>query len=168
MAVLLATGFVLTGCGGSPSATPATTAPSTVSSAPYAGTALSWLSTKARPWNKTLNDDQAVVVTASRATAEGDSGTYFARLAAACTRLHGDALEAEHVQTAPAPALASVWHSMTVHTGTYASDCLALTRTHSSASLTRWDQSLNAMNTANAALNAAVAAVRSQAGYSEG
>ena len=168
MAILLTAGFVLTGCSGSPSANPARTAPSTDGSAPYAGTALSWLSAEARPWNKTLNDDQAVVVRASQATAEGDSGTFFTRLAAACTRLHDDALEAQHIQTAPSPGLASVWHSMTVHTGTYASDCLTLTRTHSSASLTRWDQSLNAMNTANAALNAAVAAVRSQAGYSEG
>ena len=57
---------------------------------------------------------------------------------------------------------------MAVHTESYASACLTLAHTRSNASLTQWNDSLKAMNSANATLNAAVAAVRSQAGESAG
>ena len=40
-----------------------------------------------------------------------------------------------------------------------ASDCLTLAHTHSNVALTQWNASLKAMNTANATLNSAVAAV---------
>jgi hypothetical protein len=46
----------------------------------------------------------------------------------------------------------------------YADDCLTLTRTQSNAALTRWNDSLKAMDSANGALNAAVAAVRNSSG----
>jgi hypothetical protein len=50
---------------------------------------------------------------------------------------------------------------MVTETVAYADDCLTLTRTQSNAALTRWNDSLKAMDSANGALNAAVAAVRS-------
>ena len=49
---------------------------------------------------------------------------------------------------------------MTAHTEAYASDCLTLTRTHSTAALKRWNQSLALMNSANGALNSEVSAIR--------
>lgn len=144
------------GCGGSPAATTSTTAPA------YTGSALSWLSTKARPFNKKLNDDQAVVNTASAAaTAGADPTTYFDHLASACTRLVDDASQAEEVQTAPKASLATAWQHMAASTKAYATDCLDLARTRSNAALTRWNQSLEAMNSANGALNSEVNAVRS-------
>ena len=72
----------------------------------------------------------------------------------------------QRVKAAPSASLESAWLSMTAHTETYAADCLTLTHTRSSAALTRWNQSLNAMNSANAALNTVVAAVRGKAGGS--
>jgi hypothetical protein len=154
-------GLLVASCSGSPTAARATT---TTSSATYIGTALSWLTTKGRPFNKKLNDDQALVDTASVTSPEIGAATYFARLAEACSRLNADARLAQRVQAAPSGSLEGAWLSMTAHTETYALDCLTLTHTRSSASLTRWNQSLTAMNAANGALNAAVAAVRSQAG----
>jgi hypothetical protein len=154
---LVLCGVTAMGCGGSPVAT------TTTSTSPYTGSALSWLSAKARPSNKKLNDDQSVVDAASAATSETDPTTYFDRLASACTRLAADAHQAGEVQVAPTAPLAAAWRNMTCRTGSYARDCLTLTRTHSSAALNRWNQSLQAMNSANDALNSEVNAVRSRA-----
>ena len=143
------------GCGGSPAATATTNATA------YAGSALSWLSAKARLINRKLNDDQAVVDAASAATSEIDPTTYFDRLASACTRLADDARQAREVQTAPTASLAVAWHHMAASTKTYATDCLHLTQTRSNAALTQWNQGLKAMNSANGALNTVVNAVRS-------
>ena len=148
-------GATVMGYGGSPAATTITSAPA------YTGSALSWLSAKARPFNKKLNDDQAVVDVASAATSELDVTAYFGRLAWACTRLADDARRAQEVQAAPTASLATVWQHMVAHTETYASDCLTLTRTRSTAALARWDRSLKAMNSASGALNSEVNAVRS-------
>ena len=114
-------GATAMGCGGSTAATTTTSAPA------YTGSALSWLSAKARPFNKALNDDQAVVDVASAATSEIDPTTYFGRLASACTRLANDARRAGEVQAAPTAALAAAWRSdcilhpigFSVHTAGY-------------------------------------------------
>ena len=148
-------GATAMGCGGTPAATTSTSTPV------YTGSALSWLSTKARPLNKKLNDDQVVVDTASAATHETDPTTYFDRLASACTRLADDARQARVVQAAPMDSLASAWQLMAARTETYASVCLGLTQARSNAALTRWNQSLKDMNAANHALNAQVNAIRS-------
>jgi hypothetical protein len=148
-------GATAMGCGGSTAATTTTGAPA------YTGSALSWLSAKARPFNKRLNDDQAVVDVASAATSEIDPTTYFGRLASACTRLADDARQAGEVRAAPTASLATAWQHMVARTETYASDCLNLAHTRSNAALTQWNQSLKAMNSANGALNSQVNAVRS-------
>lgn len=148
-------GATAMGCGGSTAATTTTSAPA------YTGSALSWLSAKARPFNKALNDDQAVVDVASAATSEIDPTTYFGRLASACTRLANDARRAGEVQAAPTAALAAAWRQMIAQTETYASDCLDLAHSRSNAALTRWNQGLKAMNSANGALNSQVNAIRS-------
>ena len=131
--MLLTGAVLLAGCSGSPSTSPATTAAPTTSSAHYTGTPISWLSAEARPWNKTLNDDQTVVDTASQTTNESDSATFFTRLATACTRLHRDASKAQHIQSAPSQTLALAWNAMAVHTESYASACLTLAHTRSNA-----------------------------------
>jgi fructose-1,6-bisphosphatase/inositol monophosphatase family enzyme len=152
---LVMSGATTMGCGGSPAATTTTSAPA------YTGSALSWLSAKARPINKTLNDDQAVVDVASAATGEIDPSTYFGRLASACTRLADDARQAGQVQAAPTASLAAAWLHRVARTETYASDCLDLAHTRSNAALTRWNQGLKAMNSANGSLNSQVNAIRS-------
>ena len=154
-------GAAASGCSSSPAASPA---PPTTSPPVATGTPLAWLTAHARPFNKKLNDDQALVDSASVTSPEIGASTYFARLAAACTRLNTDAHLAQRVKAAPSSSLESAWLSMTAHTETYAADCLTLTQTRSSAALTRWNQSLTAMNSANAALNTVVAAVRGNAG----
>jgi hypothetical protein len=155
VAGLVMGGATAMGCGGSPAATTTTSAPA------YTGSALSWLSAKARPLNKKLNDDQVVVDAASADINETDPATYFGRLASGCTRLADDARQAGEVQAAPTASLGAAWQHMVARTETYASDCLTLTRTHSTAALNRWNQGLTAMNSANGALNAVVNAVRS-------
>jgi len=159
----MAGGLMAMGCGSSSTAAPSST---TGQPAHYAGSPLSWLTSEAGSWNKTLNNDQVLVDTASKNTNRADASTYFAHLALACTRLRNDALQAQQVQTAPSPALASAWRAMTIHTESYASDCLTLTRTRSNTSFNRWNQSLKTMDLANTELNTAVAAVRGKAGPS--
>jgi hypothetical protein len=164
MVALMLGGMAAMGCGGA-----ASTAPSTTAAHPsvYAGSALSWLDAKARPWNQKLNDDQNAV-SVDGAASEADPSDFFARLALACTRLAADADAAGRVQKAPTASLAATWKAMTARTAAYANDCLALTRTRSNADLTRWNSSLTSLNSANATLNAAVAAVRSASGESPG
>jgi hypothetical protein len=151
-------------CGGSASTAPPTTVGHT---AVYTGSAFSWLSTKARPWNKKLNDDQKAVNVAAASRPANPTG-FFTRLASACSHLADDSRSAGQVQKAPTASLAAAWTGMTDRTRIYANDCLALARTHSNADLTRWNTSLDAMDSANAALNADVDAVRSASGESPG
>ena len=153
---MLVGAVILVGCGSSSSVS------STTTSAPhFDGTALSWLTSELRPFNRTLNNDQAAVDAASATTSESDASAFFGRLAGACTRLRDDARRAGNVASAPDPSLETAWQAMVTNTANYAEDCLALTRTKSNAALTRWDDSIKTMNSANGALNAAVAAVRS-------
>ena len=156
------------GCGSS-AATPAS--PSTSTAAPKADavtTPLAWLVAEAKPTNRRLNQDQAEVLAASRSTNGVGASTFFAHLASACTAMLDDARRAQGLPKAPSATLAAAWHGMATATATYASDCLTVTRTHSSASLTTWNTSLKTMDTANAALNSVVSAVRSGASGSGG
>jgi len=151
---------VLVGCGGSSASTPAST-----TNAPHATeSALSWLTSEVKPHNGTLNTDQAEVVAASAASSKSDAASFFGRLKTACTQLRDDAERAGDVPTAPTVSLEASWKGMVTETVAYADDCLTLTRTQSNAALTRWNDSLKAMDSANGALNAAVAAVRNSSG----
>jgi hypothetical protein len=57
---------------------------------------------------------------------------------------------------------------MATRTEAYASACLTLTRNRTNAAFTRWNDSLNAMNSANATLNAQVAVLRGTTGTPAG
>lgn len=154
-ACLLIGGVVALGCGGTNSATTTTT------SQP-AGTALSWLSSIAEPWNHKLNGDQQAIDTASAASSGSGAAAadaYFARLGAACSQMADDAGHAQNISRAPSAALDQAWRAMVVQTKKYATDCLTLTHTHSNTDLSTWNNSLKSMDTANAAFNAQVAVV---------
>ena len=153
--------LALAGCGGSSSSTPTST---TTSGAHTGESALAWLTSEVRPHNGTLNKDQAEVVAASAASAESDAASFFGRLKTACTQLRDDAQRAGDVPPAPTSSLEASWKGMVTETVAYADDCLTLARTQSNADLTRWDDSLKAMDSANSTLNAAVAAVRKSSG----
>ena len=47
----------------------------------FTGSALAWLTSLAHPLNKTLNEDQAIIVQASRAGTETDASAFFSHLA---------------------------------------------------------------------------------------
>ena len=104
----------------------------------------------------------------SDAINETDPTAFFTRLKSACTGLAHDARGASQVQTAPTESLASAWKAMTERTAAYADDCLTLTRTRSNADFTRWNASVQSLNSANATLDAVVAAVRSASGGTSG
>ena len=152
------------GCGSSAAAPTTTPAPKPASVA----TPLAWLTNEAKPANKRLNQDQAAVLAASQTNAKISTGTFFAHLASACTAMLGHARQARRLPKAPSPTLASAWQSMATATANYASDCLAVTRTHSTASLDAWNASLTSMNTANVALNSVVTAIRSAGSSTSG
>jgi hypothetical protein len=150
--------------GGAPLAYAAPHHPAVLASTKAPTTPLGWLVAEAKPFNGKLNRDQEAVLVASRSTGEVTAGQYYAHLASSCTAMLRDARHASHLPTAPSTSLQSAWHAMTTATETYASDCLALTRSRNSASFTRWNKSLEAMDTASAALNTVVAQVRQSAG----
>ncbi len=152
-----------TGCGSSTSATPSTPVPTTAPQA-FTGTALAWLTTQGRPLNQVLNHDQATVLRDTKDGTETNVSAFFDRLAAACRQFRHDAVEAQQLPAAPSAVLASAWRTMATTTEAYASSCLTLARTHTSADLTRWNNRLKAMDTANRTLNAEVATVRGTAG----
>jgi hypothetical protein len=159
---LLIGGVTALGCGGTNSAAGGQATTTTISGR-QAGTALVWLSSIAEPWNHKLNGDQQSIDTASAASA-GSSGTaaantYFARLGTACSKMVDDAGQAQNIARAPSAALDQAWRTMVVQTKKYATDCVTLTRSHSNADLSTWNNSLKSMNTANAAFNAQVAVV---------
>lgn len=148
------------GCTSSP-ATPV--GASTSASAPKASaiaTPLAWLVAEGKPANKLLNQDQVAVLKASRAGTAIGARTFFAHLASACTAMLHDAHHARNLPAPPSTPLATAWRTMASTAATYATDCLAVTRTRSNASVTTWNNSLKVMDTANGALNSVVATIR--------
>jgi hypothetical protein len=163
--VAVVLGGVLTvGCsGGQASDSPQSSAQHQATITTSGTTPLSWLSSTARPMNKLLNTYQNAILLATRVTSEVTAGVFFNHLASACAAMLKDADKAQRVPPAPSTALATSWQAMVTQTKAYALDCLTLTRTHSTADLNRWNSSLKTMDTANAALNSAVAIVRTAA-----
>lgn len=166
---IVATGVVLggmaaAGCGGSQSASP--TQRST--SATYVGTDVAWLSSKAEPWNHKLNSDQYAVLAATNASSEDATGTFLARLGAACHQMSDEVGKAQDIVHAPSATLDKAWGRMLAQTKVYTSDCLTVARSQPSAVLTsnvtKWTNSVTAMDPANATFNTAVTAVRKAAG----
>jgi hypothetical protein len=157
---VLTAGAVALGCGGSTAPPPPQAASPTSSEA---GAALVWLSSIAEPWNHKLNNDQQAIDTASAASASSTgaaaANAYFAGLGAACSKMVDDTGQAQDITHAPSAALDQAWRTMVAQTRQYATDCLTLTRTHSTADLTTWNNSLKSMNNANAAFNTQVAIV---------
>ena len=121
---------------------------------------MAWLTQEARPSNKVLNGDQIAVLQASKAGNSTNSSAFFTRLATACRRFQGDAEKAHALPPAPSATLESIWRAMATTTEAYATSCLTLTHTGANADLTRWNDSLKSMDSANAALNAEVAKIR--------
>jgi hypothetical protein len=156
---ILIGGMTVLGCTSS-AAGPASSASASVKPATTPSTPLAWVEAEARPANKSLNQDQAAVINASRSGAESDPSTFFTHLASACTTMLADAHRAEHLPKAPSAALASAWQAMAAATATYASNCLALTRTRTDAAYTTFNSSISPMDAANAALNSEVSAIR--------
>jgi len=147
------------GCGASTSAAPtSTTAPKAFAGSPFA-----WLSTQARPMNKTLNNDQSTVLHDTKADSKADASGYFSHLSAACRRFQNDAIKAKELPAAPSTVLESDWEAMATTTEAYAAACLTLARTHSQRDLSRWNVALQSMDSANATLNSEVASVRTAA-----
>ncbi len=163
--VLLATGVLIGGmaaaaCGNTTSTTPSTAPRQPGTSAAGHTAAYDWLSTTAEPWNHRLNRDQVAIDTASGRATGVSADTYFRRLETACATMFADASKAQAITRAPSSALDGTWRDMTAQSRSYASDCLHLAHSHSTADFTTWNSSLKTMNTANASFNAAVASVR--------
>ncbi len=156
---LLLAGIAVSGCGGAPSAsTSETTRTAAVST--YRGTPLSWLTTKAEPWNHQLNTDQGEIDVASSSTKGVTPSVYFDRLRTKCNRMIDDVDTASAIVRAPSSSLDEAWTGMLAQTRAYAAACLTLARTGTQSALTAWNARLQSMDTANAAFNASVAAVR--------
>jgi len=156
---LLVAGIAVSGCGGAPSASPSrTTRPTAVST--YRGTALSWLTVKAEPWNHQLNTDQGRIDAASSSTKGVTPTVFFDRLRATCNRMIDDVGTAQDIVHAPSSSLDEAWTGMLAQTSAYATACLTLTRTGTSSALSAWNASLQSMDVASAKFNASVAAVR--------
>jgi len=135
-------------------------APTTTTSTPNRSTPLGWLTIEARPANARLNRDQAEILADTHASTKSTAKADLARLASACRSMLRDAKRAEHLPNAPTAQLRALWHTMATATATYASDCLALTRSQTKASLATWDTSLHSMNQASGALNTLVQQIR--------
>jgi hypothetical protein len=166
-AAVLAAGLLAAACGNS-SASP--TSSSTTSTAPTPNiTPRAWLTANAAHWSARLNGDQSQVNAAAGTATGVSSSTYFQRLTAACTKLRADAQQAMDVPKAPTGALQSAWHSMLAATETYASQCLTLAHSNSTAAVNEWQSNLAAMNDANATFNrVANAAAKPSSGTSSG
>ncbi len=166
-AVLLGVAVPAVGIG--PTASAGATTTSTTAATPVApsttaapGAALAWLTTEARPANGRLNRDQVTIVSITRTGGEATAGVFFSELHTACRSMLVDARRAARLPKAPTAALQKDWQAMARATATYASDCLTLTRTRTSASFTRWNASLHPMNLASATLNTLVQQIRGQ------
>ncbi len=167
--MIVATGVLLggmaaAGCGGSQSASPTQSS----TSAAYVGTDFAWLSSKAEPWNHKLNSDQNAVLATTNASSEEATGTFLARLGAACHQMSDDVGKAQDIVHAPSATLDKAWGGMLAQTKVYTSDCPTVARSQSSSALTsnvtKWTNSVKAMDAANATFNTAVTAVRKAAG----
>jgi hypothetical protein len=158
----LLSGMTVLGCGASPSAAPERTTTSTTARA-FVGTPLAWIGSRARRWNGRLNQDQVAVDAASKASSEEGADAYFGQLRAACTQMLEDATKAEEIAAAPSAPLDQAWKAMTADTQAYAEDCLTLARNRSNSNFTNWQNSVQAMDAANASLNTLVDAIRSGA-----
>jgi hypothetical protein len=156
---ILVGGLMSMGCGSSQAVSPPRTSTITTTSSSQTPD-YAWLSSKAEPWNHRLNHDQGAIDVASSQTGKVTAAAYFARLATACRQMLDDAGKAQSISHAPSSELDAAWHGMVAQTKAYASDCLTLARTHATADLTTWNNSLAVMNTANGAFNNAVATVR--------
>ena len=164
LAVLaLILGVVAFGCSAGPSATASTSTTSATADRPFDGTPLAWLTAEARPWNGRLNQDQAAVLSDSKATTGEKADTFFHRLNVACARMVQDASGARRVPDAPSAQLAQAWSAMTAETERYAEDCLTVTRTRTNASLTAWENDVKPMDAANSSLNTVVQSIRTAA-----
>jgi hypothetical protein len=156
----LLSGLAVLGCGGSPAAAPTSSTTSRATSATFAGTPLEWISTTARPWNGRLNNDQDVIVSASKASSEEPESSFFGQLKTACRRMLDDATRAQAVTAAPSAPLDQAWKAMTADTAAYAEACLSLAQSRANSDFTRLQGSLQSMNAANASLNTVVNAIR--------
>ena len=144
-AVLLA-GLLAGGCGAASSASSTT---STQVATGTKTTPRAWLTTTAVHWNKQLNQDQNTVDTAAAATIGVSSSTFYSRLTSACTKLRDDARQAMSAPKAPTASLQEAWAAMLSATVSYASKCLTLPHSNSSADINAWQTSLTSMNNAN-------------------
>ena len=141
-------GLLAAGCGGG-SASPT----STTASAATKATPLEWLTSNARQWNGRLNGDQSRVDSAASSTSGATASTFFAHLTAACTALRDDAQHAMDAPQAPTEKLQNAWNAMLSATETYASKCLELAHSDSTADVTAWQNSLKSMNDASGNFN---------------
>jgi hypothetical protein len=155
-------GLMVLGCNSSSTPAPSASTSTSISTAkaPAIATPLAWLEAEGKPANKLLNGDQVAVLKASRASTAIGASTFFDHLTSACSAMLHDAHHARNLPGPPSAQLAAAWRTMAATTATYASDCLTVTRTRSSSSLTTWNNSLQAMDTANGSLNSVVAAIR--------
>jgi hypothetical protein len=96
----------------------------------------------------------------SRSGGETNPSAFFSHLAAACRQFKADAEKARALPPAPTVGLESAWQTMAITTEDYATSCVTLTHTGSSADLNRWNETLKAMDSANATLNTEVAKIR--------
>jgi hypothetical protein len=145
---LLAAGLVAAGCGSSSASPPSTTAAPATNVTPR-----EWLTTNAAHWTARLNGDQTRVAAAAAATSGQGTSAFFTRLTSVCTKLADDARQAMNEPKAPAAGLQYAWHAMLSATETYASKCLALAHSNSTAAVNEWQTSLTSMNNANDTFN---------------
>ncbi len=143
---LLGVGLLAAACGGT-AATPTTE--------------YHWITTTALSVNHGLNTDQVTVLDDSKPSTNEAAGTFFARLGSACTALKTTAVNAQGAQQPPSAQLDSAWDAMLQATVNYASDCITLSRSHSTSDLEQWNSSLKTMDEANGRLNTVVGKIRS-------
>ncbi|MGA8726176.1 MAG: hypothetical protein WB565_14165 [Acidimicrobiales bacterium] len=143
LAAVSAAGFFGAACGSSSTSPPSTTAPASHV------TPVAWLSSNARQWNSRLNGDQTRVAAAAAATSDVSASSFFARLRSKCLQLRGDVQKAMNAERAPTTALENAWQGMLSATADYASKCLELAHSDTTADVTAWQNSLTDMNNAN-------------------
>lgn len=144
VAAVSAAGFFGAACGSSSAAPPSTTAAPASHTTPVA-----WLSSNTRQWNSRLNGDQTRVAAAAAATSDVSASSFFARLRSKCLQLQNDVQKAMNAKRAPTAALQDAWHGMLSATADYASKCLELAHSDTTADVTAWQNSLTVMNNAN-------------------
>ena len=144
LAAVSAAGFFGAACSSS-----STSPPSTTTAPASHVTPVAWLSSNAKQWNSRLNGDQTRVAAAAAATSGVSASSFFARLRSKCLQLRDDVQKAMNAQRAPTAALQNAWQGMLSATADYASKCLELAHSDTTADVTAWQNSLTAMNKAN-------------------